>query len=182
MAGELVAQLDPGSFYRESSTGYDLVLTSALTGTMRGVSLQKINPGSASGTPAVPWEYLDAIFTIPGNLTMATGLTFFLQVCDDGANAADLGLVVKFGISVKRLNANATTDLSTGAGTEQTGTVTLSSTTGGIAIFTLAIANANLNSAAVGDAIGVRIRRMGADAADTCNGRIVLVGGHVKNT
>jgi hypothetical protein len=182
MAGELVAQLDPGSFNREQSVGYDLVASSGLTGTMRGVSLQKINPGSASGTPAVQWEYLDACFTIPGNLTMATGLTFFLQITDDGSDATDLGKVAKFGIAVKRLNANATTDLSTGGGTEQTGTVTLSSSTGGIAILTLAIANANLNSAAVGDAVGVRIRRMGGDAADTCNGRIILVAGHVKNT
>ena len=182
MAGELVTQLDPGSFYRETSTGYDLVPTSGLTGTMRGISLQKINPGSASGTPAVAAEWLDAITTIPGNLTMATGLTFYLQVCDDGSDATDLGKVVKFGIAVKRLNAGSTTDLSTGAGTEQTGTVTLQSSTGAVSIFTLAIALANLNSAAVGDAIGIRIRRMGQDAADTCNGRIILVGGHVKNT
>jgi hypothetical protein len=182
MAGELVAQLDPGSFYRETSLGYDLVGVSGLTNLMRGASFQKINPGSASGTPAVAWEYYNCAFTIPANLTLTTGLTFFLILTDDGADATDLGKVVKFGFTVKRLNAAATTDLSASAGAEQTGTVTLQSTTGQVAIFSLAVANANLNSAAVGDLIGVRIRRMGGDAADTCNGRVVVVSGHVKNT
>jgi hypothetical protein len=181
MSGELVAQLDPGTFYRETSTGYDLVGCSALTGTLRGVRLQKMNPGSYSGTPAVPYEYVDCVFTIPANLTMGTGLTFYLNFTDDGTSG-DPGLVAKIGIAVKRLNADATTDLSASGGTEQTGTVTLSSTANGIAIYTKAIASANLNSAAVGDAIGVRIRRIGTDSADTAVGSIILVSGHVKNT
>ena len=181
MSNELVAQLDPGSFYRESSTGYDLVSFSALTGTMRALRFPKMNPGKASGTPAVTYEYVDCAFIIPANLTLGTGLTFYLHVTDDGTSG-DPGLVAKFGISVKRLNADATVDLSASAGTEQTATVTLSSTASGIAILTKAIANANLNSAAVGDMVGVRIRRLSDDTADTVTGSVLLIGGHVKNT
>src|SRR5271166_1460003 len=190
MAGELVDQIDPGKLFRESSMGYDLVGFSAQTpvlptmanSVMRGVSLQKISPGSASGTPAVAYEWYNFLTTIPTNLTITTGLTFFFTVTDDGANAADLGLVIKIGIAVKKLTTGVNCDLSTGAGTEQTATVTLNATTGLTAQYTLAIANANLNGAGAGDQIGVRIRRMGADAADTCLGRVILIGGHIKNT
>lgn len=181
MSNELVAQLDPGSFYRESSLGYDLTFHSALSGTLRAVRFPKMNPGSATGTPATPWEYVDCTFIIPANLTMGTGLTFYLHCTDDGTSG-DPGLVVKWGIAVKRLNANATTDISASGGTEQTGTLTLSSTANGIAIYSIAIANANLNSAAVGDMVGVRIRRMSADSSDTVVGSVLVVGGHVKNT
>jgi hypothetical protein len=183
MAGELITQIDPGALYRESTGGYDLVGQSVLVGTMRGVSLQKVNPGSASGTPAVAWEYYNFTFFIPTNLTITTGLTFYFQITDDGSDPADLGKVVKLGVTAKKISTGtATPDLSTGAGAEQTQTVTLSSTTQQIVQWSLAVANANLNSAGAGDAVAIRIRRMGADAADTCNGRVVLLNGHVKNT
>jgi hypothetical protein len=181
MAGEIVAQLQPSDFFRETSVGYDLKLQSALSGTLRGLRLQKINPASSSGTPATPAEYLDVVFQIPGNLTMGTGLTFYLLVTDDGTSG-DPGLVAKFGFTVKRLAADETTDGSASAGTEQTATVTLSSTASGVAILTKAIAAANLDSAAVGDFIAVRIRRMGADTADTAVGSVILLGAYVKNT
>ena len=188
MAGELVDQMRPGDFFREASMGYDPVGFSALTpvpatsGQMRGVSFQKMNPGSASGTPPVNYEYYNILSTIPANLTVGTGLTFFLTVTDDGLDPNDLGKVAKFGIAVKKLTSGVTCDLSASAGTEGTNTVTLASTTGQTAQFSLAIVNANLNGAGAGDQIGIRIRRVGTDAADTCNGRVICVGGHVKNT
>src|SRR5208283_1822901 len=114
MSGELVDQLDPGKFFRETSTGYDIVGSSVLTnaaGPLRGLSLQKINPGSASTTPGPVWEYYNFLTTIPTNLTITTGLTFYLTLTDDGMNAADLGLVVDIGISVKSLTSAVTADL-----------------------------------------------------------------------
>ena len=183
MAGELVDQIDPGKLYREASAGYDLVGSSALTGTMRGVSLQKINPGSSSGTPAVPYEYYNFLTTIPGNITMGTGLTFYLTMTDDGADSSDLSTSVALGITVKKLTSAVSADLSTVSAQEQTATVTLSATSGLTAQFTLAIGTGtHLNSAAVGDQIGVRVRRLGSSTADTCNGRVICLGGHIKNT
>jgi hypothetical protein len=188
MSGELVDQLRASDFFREMSLGYDTTFSSVLTpglgtaGQMRGVSFQKINYGSATGTPAVPNEYYNVFSTIPANITMGTGLTFFLTVTDDGADSADLSKVLVFGIAVKKITSGATADLSASAGTEQSTSVTLNATTGNTAQFSLAIANANLNSAAVGDQIGVRIRRIGSSTVDTCNGRVVVLGGHIKNT
>ena len=114
---------------------------------------------------------------------MATGLTFLAYLSDDGTNPIDLGKKVNLGFTVKRLNANESFDIDTAAGAEQTVSVTLGAATNTIAIGSLAIALANLDSAVVGDLIGVRLRRKATDTVnDTAPGNVVLYRCDVNNT
>lgn len=182
MANELVATLYPFDLLSERSMGHDptasiAAYTGSVAGKLRGLSLPKVTVGTAAAAAGFTF-----VTTIPGSLTMSTGLTFAFVVSDDGSSAADLGTVVRLGVTVKRLINDETIDIDTAGGTEQTVDVTLSSTTGGVAVATLAVANANLDSAAVGNAIAVRVRRVGTASQDTCAGRVLLYGVHVKNT
>jgi hypothetical protein len=65
---------------------------------------------------------------------------------------------------------------------EQTGTATLSVTSRNPVQLSIPILNAQLSSLAVGNILAIRIRRIGDNAADTCNGRAVLLSGLIKNT
>lgn len=176
MANEKVADVSAYALAscRETAMGYEggLNLVNTPSGDIRGVSLPKLTDQGYSFN-----------LLIPPNLTMGTGLTLKLPLVDDGANAADLGKVVRIGVTVKKIGGSADTeDIDTGAGTEQTVDVTLDSTTGEVAIGSLAIASANLDSAAVGDLIAVRVRRVADHANDTCKGRAILIGVFVINT
>ena len=135
----------------------------------------------------VPLEKLDSKgfsfhVRVPTNGTpLSTGLTFQLALVDD-PNNSDPGKVVRIGIAVKVL-ASGTDDLTTtGAGTEQFFTGTMNATTGVITLVSAAIANANLDSAAAGSLLLVRIRRNGSNAADTHNGRVLLTNITVSDT
>lgn len=188
MASELVASLGPLDFQRETDLGNDPSVVVCLSpgegnpggspaGDIRGLSLPKYVRGSLTA-----YGYTTA-FRIPGNLTMGTGLTFKIYVSDDGQNAIDLGTVIVLGVTLKRLAANATLDVDTGGATEQTVNITLSSTSAGVAIGSLAIASANLpTSLAVGDLVLMRIRRVGTSTSDTCPGRALCYRVEVQNT
>jgi hypothetical protein len=176
MAGELITQFGPNDLFRETSVGYSAELFAAPVGVTRGVSFQKLIQAQLK-------EYYQLVFEIPANLTIATGITVKLRLVDDGADAGDLGKVVKFGITAFNVDsASFKTDLSAAGGAEQTGTATLSSTAGIPVTLSIAIANAQLAAAGVGNMILIRVRRIGDDAADTTNGRVVFLAGHVKNT
>jgi hypothetical protein len=177
MSAEFVAEIRPRDFQRETSMGNESSITLVGTGDTRALSLPKYKLSNNG-----KYGYV-AQFRIPASLTMATGLTFKLYLTDDGANANDPGKKVNIGVTVKRLAADETTDIDTAAGTEQTVSVTLSSVSGGVAIGSLAIASANLDSAVVGDLVLIRLRRVGTDAVnDTCQGRALLLGVSVQNT
>jgi hypothetical protein len=126
------------------------------------------------GVPVCESEYAPNTFT--------TGLTFTLFLVDDAQDAADLGKVVRIGITVKTVVDAETVDLDTAAATETTQDCTLKSTSNQILVQTVAIANAALDSLASGQAMAIRIRRIGTHANDTCNGRALLLGVSVKNT
>jgi len=181
MSSELVASLGPNDFIRESSLGNDtsvqVINPYGTAGDLRGISLPKLT------NPNIAVKGYIASFRIPANITMGTGLTFKIYLSDDGVFAADLGLKVEVGVTVKRLAADETTDIDMAAGTEQLVAVTLSSTAGGVAIGSLAIASANLDSAAVGDLVMIRVRRKGTDTTnDTAQGRAILWRIEVQNT
>lgn len=190
MASELVASLGPGDLQRETDLGNDTGLSLVLSpgegavgqspsvqGDIRAMSLPKYVRGNL-----VAYGYT-AMFRIPLNLTLATGLTFKSYITDDGQNAADLGTAVVLGITLKRMAANATVTLESGAATEVTGTLTLSSTSGGVLIGSIAIANAALPaSTAAGDLLLMRVRRLGSNASDTCQNRVLLYRVEVNNT
>lgn len=189
MASELVASIGPFDLCPEREQGNEMSVqlvsaagefTQSATpaGDYRGVGL----PGYKTATNLVAYGYT-TMFRIPANLTLSTGLTFRVYLTDDGNNAADLGKVVVLGLTVKRLAANATDDVDVSAATEVTANATLSSTSSGVSITSIAIANASLPaSTAVGDLLLMRIRRIATNASDTCPGRPILLRVEVQNT
>jgi hypothetical protein len=177
MAGELITQFGPQDLFRESVLGYSLPNQSCLVGGVRGVSFQKLIQAQLK-------EYYNLTVIVPAAAGLATGITVVLQLVDDGQNSADLGLVARFGIQAANFSAaGALVDWSAGEGAaEVAGNATLSSTSLNPVLLSIAIANANLNSIAAGNILGLRIRRIGDNAADTAPGRVVCLGGFVKNT
>jgi len=171
MADEFVGSWNPADFFRESGLGYERGMATALSGDMGGLSLPKLAD-----------QGYTTIGRIPASLTVGTGLTFALILTDDGSNANDLGKVVRIGLTVKKVANDETTDIDTGAATESTVDITLSSTSGGLVLATKAIANAALDSVGAGDHFLLRVRRVSSATQDTCNGRVILLGITVKNT
>ncbi len=171
MAGEYVDSFRPRDLFRLNGAPINMI-DHVTRGSMGAVRLLK------SDTKGFTFEA-----TLPANWTYSTGLTLYFNTTDDGADASDLGAGVKLGVTAKKINGgSATTDIATGAGTEQTVTVTNSSTSNTIIQTSLAITNANLNSAGAGDTVLIRVRRIGTDASDTSNGPVLLLGGYIKNT
>jgi hypothetical protein len=182
MAGELLTHFNAADLFRETSVGYDYVNNSCVyatsNGGSRGVSFPKLIAAQLN-------EYYNGMWYVPAAVAIGTGLTFKLIVTDDGTNSADLGLVARFEITPFNLStASAPVDwsLSGSKGTATAGNVTLSSTTGVIAVLSIAIVAANLASLAATNILGIRIRRVGDNAADTVPGRVILLGGIITNT
>jgi hypothetical protein len=179
VATEFVASLRPLDLQREMTLGSDpeLVLCQPVVGDLRGLPLPKYK------TAAATLQGYTGAFRIPANLTMGTGLTFKIYLTDDGTSAVDLGKKVYIGITAKRIINDETVDIDAGGATEAVLSITLSTTSGGVAIGSMAIAAAALDSLAVGELALIRIRRKGTDATnDTCPGRAVLLGVEVQNT
>src|SRR5262245_61891573 len=166
MANEFVAELRPIDFFREASAGYNPWSSSMLSGDLRGLRLNKIDTCA-----------YNAVFVIPGSLTMATGLTLTFMVvnCEPPEYADELGKVLRLGVTFKRMADAESTDIDTGAATEQTKDITLDATAGNVDVSTLAVGTANLDSAVVGDAVAVRIRRIGSASQDTLKGSANLL-------
>jgi hypothetical protein len=147
-------------------------------GDLSGYLLPKVATGALAKTLGL----VDS-FIIPANLTMATGLTFKLPITDDGTNAGDLGKVVRIGVAAKLIvSGTDNTDIDVGGATEQTVDVTLSATSGVIVTGSLAIALANLDAAAVGGLVMVRVRGVGDASQFTAQGPIILIDPYVLNT
>lgn len=188
MSSELVAAIGRLDLERETDLGNDTSVAAVLSPgegnpggslqcDLRAVSLPKYVRGNL-----VSYGYTTA-FRVPLNLTVGTGLTFKVYISDDGQQAIDLGTNVQIGITLKRMSANATWSLESGAAAEQTVTITLSSTASGVAIGSLSIANGSLPSGlAAGDLLLMRIRRIGTATQDTCTGRVLLYRVEVNNT
>jgi hypothetical protein len=181
-AGSLLTHIRPQELYREAVLGYDLINASALYatsfGVTRGLNLNKLISAQLN-------EYYSGQWVVPTLVALATGLTIKLNVTDDGTTAGDLGKAVVLEVTPYNLSAaNAPVDYSLPAskGTATTGTVTLSSTSGAIAAATIAIVTANLAGLAAGGVLGLRIRRVGDNVADTCMNRVLLLGGLVTDT
>ncbi len=173
MANALVTQLDAGSLIRESEMGEYIPLNLVLlpNGTARGIAFPKVTTGNNT-----PYGYL-ATFVIPPGLTLTTGLEVYLNTTDDGAFAGDLGSTTVFGVTVKKVTA-ANTNMGS-AGTEVTATITMAAASGQLVQTIVAVPNADLNGAAAGDTICVRIRRIGGNASDLVNGRVLMPAAHV---
>jgi hypothetical protein len=105
---------------------------------------------------------------LPATASFATGATFSLMVADD-VNNADPGKVARFAVTVKKL--------ATG-----TDVITLPATAGVVLVGSVAIVAANLDGAAAGDWVLLRVRRLGTSANDTHRGRVVLLGVEMRDT
>lgn len=161
--------LRPADFLREDGVGYDHTMSLAKTNDLWGLPLpRKLHDG-----------YI-AVSKIPGSLTMGTGLDFIVMVTDDGVSAADLGKVINVGITVKRLVNNETTDIDTAGVAEVAGDITLSTTSGGVAVATIALTD--LDSTVVGNDFVFRIRRVTTAATETCLGGAILLAVAINNT
>lgn len=172
MALEFVDILRPRDFSRETEMGYAPGMTHAPSGDLSGLPLPKL----------ADQGYV-CVSNIPGSLTVGTGLTLKVLLVDDGKSAHDLGKVVRIGITPKRLVGGADTfDLDTNAATETTVDVTLDATSGECVVGTATIANAALDSLLVNYLFGLRVRRIGNHANDTCQGRVILMCITISNT
>lgn len=182
-AGSVLAQFSPNDLYREAPLGYNpyanATLYSTNNGGSRGLCLNKfVIAGQLS-------EFYNGMWYVPTLIALATGLTIKLLITDDGTSAADLATVVRLEVTPFNLStALSVVDWSLPAskGTVTTANVTLGATTGLPTIASIAIVTANLASLAAGSVFGMRIRRVGDNAADTCPGRVVLLGGQVNDT
>jgi hypothetical protein len=181
-AGSVLAQFSPADLFRETSAGYDIRMQTVLYqtnfGASRGLSLPKLIASQLI-------EYYNGMWFTPASIALATGLTHTILLVDDGTNPADLGTAVRIGITPFNLStALSVVDWSLAAskGTETFVTVTLAATTGKPVIASIPIVTANLVSLAAGSIYGMRLRRVGDNAADTCPGRPILLGGQVADT
>jgi hypothetical protein len=181
-AGSLLTQFTPSDLFRETSVGYNLTPQSTVyatsNGASRGLSLPKL-------IQAQLIEYYNGMWILPTLVAVGTGLTHKLVITDDGTDANDLGKVVRIGITPFNLSTALTVvdwSLAASQGTETFANLTLGSTTGLPKILSIAIVAANLASLASGNLYGIRIRRVGDNAADTCNGRVILLGGEITDT
>lgn len=181
-SGALLAQITPASLCRESSPGYGLAAQSALyqsaMGSSRGLALPKLTTNQLI-------EYYNGIWVVPDLVDLATGLTHTLILTDDRSSSLDLGKTVRIGITPFNLSvvpASVDWSLAASRGTETFASVTLGATTGLPILATFVIAAANLAGLITGGIYGIRIRRVGDNAADTCNGRVLILGGMITNT
>jgi hypothetical protein len=164
MANEYVSELRPRDWFKESSDGTNPQTALVQIGDLYGLPFPKKTDEGYVST-----------FVIPTG-TLTTGLTFSGLLVADGTVASDYGKVVRLGITVKRLIDDESPDLDAAAATETTTDVTLKASGILLEAFTVAIANAALDSAAVGNQIGIRIRRLSSATQDTATGRVVLLG------
>lgn len=181
-AGSVLTQIQPGGLYRETSVGYDAPFNSAVystsSGSSRGIRFQKLISSQLL-------EYYSGIYYVPALIALGTGLTCKFAVTDNGADANDLGKVVRLEVTPYNLStASAPIDYSLTAskGTATAANVTLSTTSGVLATCTIAIVTANLASLAAGNWFGIRLRRVGDNAADTCLNDVLCTGGVVYDT
>lgn len=114
---------------------------------------------------------------LPANAGLVTGATFKLLVSDD-PNKPSTGLVAKFGVNCGLLGDTVTGKPfdTTNLGTEATATVTLPATAGQTKEVSVPIVVANTGGAAANKWVILRVRRLGADPADTAKGRVLLHG------
>jgi hypothetical protein len=182
MAGELLAQFNASDLYRETSSGYETRAATAVyqtnNGASRGLSLQKLISSQLK-------EYYNGQWFVPAAVALATGLTFKFLVTDDGTSPPDLGTAIVLEVTPYNLStALSVVDWSLPAskGTATNVTVTLGATSGLPVLGSVAIVAANLASLAAGGMFGMRVRRVGDNAADTCPGRAILLGGAIVNT
>lgn len=177
-SGNTMFELLPRDFYAENA-GNPQAGEYGLSGVglLKGIGF---HPGNTAGAVATS--------RLPSTAGLATGLTFKLIVAEDTTDSPATGGNCVFGVNVFPLanGSNYYVADTTNLGTETTVTQAMptSSNLGKTMEISAAIANANLPNAglAANVWVGVRVRRLGANASDTCKSRILLLGVTVTDT
>ena len=124
----------------------------------------------------------DFAWTVPQNYSATTGWTLYLHWIGVTATSG----AVLWGAAVERDNAGGsaiTTDHFASTVNAGGGAATTAGTTGVETVTSIALTNGTqINSAAVGDDVRVRIYRIAADATDTMSGYAGLVGFEIRET
>lgn len=171
--GSFIASLTPPQLQSETMTGAaaETVWVRASPRWLRGVPLaRRKGPGSNPRSRGYT-----ALVGIPANVLLTDGLVLVAYLTDDASSPLDPGKSVRVGYTLKRLPPDATIDIDMGAAPEQATTITLSTTSGGVAVGSLTIAAVDLPAGlAGGDLALLRVRRIATHAADTCPGRTIL--------
>lgn len=116
-------------------------------------------------------EYTVFVAVIPSHYS-GGGLTFKLSWMAASATSND----TKWGVCIERDNANNHDLDSDNFATEQTATGTANGTSGKLTETTITVSSgANMDSAAAGDPIRVKVRRLATDGSDTMSGDAQLV-------
>lgn len=138
------------------------------------VFIQQYDPTTQQGC--------DFLWTVPRNYSAATGWTLLLKWIGVTATTN----AVLWGAAVERDNAGGsaiTTDHFASTVNAGGGAATAAGTTGIITSTTVALTNGTqINSAAVGDMVRIRVYRIAADASDTMSGFAGIVGFEVEET
>lgn len=169
MANELIAQLGPRDLISEGTLGGEASMNLARSGDFQGCRFRK----NSVFSQVVPISHAN---------TFTTGVTITFILVDDGTDAADLGKVIRIGVTPKRMVTGESTNIDVGAAAETTLDVTLQAVAGNVVVANMPILNAALDSLATGEALGLRIRRVGNVSQDTCNNPVILLMVAIKNT
>lgn len=176
-SGNTMFELLPRDFYPENAGNPQAEFGLQGTGLIRGIGY---HPGTTAGAVAT--------FRLPSTYSGSTGLTFKLLLSEDTTDTLGTGGNCKFGVNIFPLGngSNYYVADTTNLGTETTVVQALPTSTnlGKTMELSAAITNANMPNAGVAANVwlGVRIRRLGADATDTCKSRIILYGVTVTDT
>lgn len=145
-------------------------------------NLVRVGDGLVAGFPLPKLDGVGFTFVsrIPALGTpVGTGLTFGLLLVDDPGNTG-AGLVVRVGITVKKIVSGTDTLTFTGADTETEASVTMDATTG--EVVAAAVACTAIDSLAASSWYLVRVRRLGIASTDTHLGRVICIGAEVRDT
>ncbi len=180
--GGFLTEWTPSDLFRESSLGFSLGRDTAVyarsSGAARGLSFQKLIQSQLK-------EYYNGIWFVPDSVNLGVGLTFIMYLTDDGTARIDLGRAVRLEVTPYNFGASGAPvdwSLSTSKGTPTAGTATLSATSGAIVVLSIPIVAANLAGLTADSVLGMRLRRLGDDVADTCLGRVICLGGFIANS
>jgi|GEM_PF-6451429 len=144
-------------------------------------SLTRVGLAGGIGFPAKVASGAVWLARLPATAGLSTGATFALMVAEDVRNA-DPGKVARFAVTVKKLATGTDVIDADGGGTETAADLILPSTSGVVLTGSIAIVVANMDSAAAGDWVLIRVRRLGTHANDTHKGTVVLLGVDVRDT
>lgn len=180
MANESISSFGPSSGFPETGGA-------PVGGETQPFSLTPVGTAGMAGAgfPDNRTSTMLYLLRIPNAAALATGMTFTFTVTDDTLNPPSAGgLNSYWGVTVGPVvSGTSTPDESiVASSTEDKVAITHGSTIGTIVYADLAAVVAHMNGLAAGGLALIRLRRLGSNALDTHNGRVVLLRFDPRNT